>query len=219
MPAAGHHATTDDTTAEQAELPAHAPAQKWQLTAEVGRELALPEPLRRVKVIRCVWNLRVGRRVMNRPRDPINPALDIEIEWADSTKKIAFVFPQDMPHKLQTDGFLFVYHPPETTGIKDYYSDVVILDEERHLQHRRIIEVNKPLHYRGYHLYQHSYGHQDMPTAHGSQTRWYTSLSVTSDTGLSVVYAGYIALCLGVFWQCWIRHIVTFFAARSNDGN
>ena len=54
--------------------------------------------------------------------------------------------------------------------------------------------MNDPLHYGGYHFYQSGYD-----TKHGS----YTVLSVTSDTGLNLVFLGFALTCLGTFWLFW----------------
>jgi hypothetical protein len=83
--------------------------------------------------------------------------------------------------------------------IRDYFSDVVVIEDGKEIV-GKMIEVNHPLHYGGYHFYQHSYD---------SQAHKYTILSVTSDSGLYAVYGGYWLLCLGVLWQFWFRHIVS----------
>ena len=55
----------------------------------------------------------------------------------------------------------------------------------------------------GYHLYQNSYNPEDHS---------YTILSVTSDSGLWVVYAGFFLLCAGVFWRLWLRPVAAYLA-------
>lgn len=82
-----------------------------------------------------------------------------------------------------------------STPIKDYKSSLVVADEGAVVA-EKVIEVNDPLHYGGYHFYQNSYDSQ-----HGQ----YTVLFVKSDTGLLTVYAGFSLLCAGVFWSSWVR--------------
>lgn len=187
----------------------------WQIPARVGAALALPAPLSRVRVLREIHNLQVGgERVTDRPQDPSNPALEVAVEMADGTGGAAYVFPPGTPHPLRTDGFEFVYEPGAISGIKDYFSDLVVLDYARQVQRRQVIEVNHPLHYGGYHFYQSDFGSHRIDTPRGPQTYWYSLLQVVSDSGVSVVFLGYGLLCLGVFWHCWFRHIAAFFHQR-----
>ena len=189
--------------------------QSWEIPAEVGRTLELPEPMRRLRVLRTLTNLKVTDRVTDRPWDNVNPALDIEIEWADGTRKRTYVLPTDMPHPTNIEDFEFGYVPNENIMPKDYFSDLVVLDYRNNTQFSKVIEVNKPLHYKGYHFYQSSYGSEIRQTTHGSQRVWYTVLNVVSDSGLQMVFAGYILLCAGVFWHCWLRHIPAYFVKRN----
>ena len=79
--------------------------------------------------------------------------------------------------------------------IRDYFSHLAVFEENRQVA-EKVIQVNDPLHYGGYHFYQHSYD------AHGGR---YTVLAVESDSGLWPVYAGFAMLCAGTFWVCWVR--------------
>ena len=58
------------------------------------------------------------------------------------------------------------------------------------------ITVNHPQHVLGYHLYQMSWG-QD--------PRLYSVLLVASDSGLNLVYTGFVVLVLGVVLRFWFR--------------
>ena len=94
--------------------------------------------------------------------------------------------------------------------IKDYKSRLAVLDEGTETV-EKVIEVNDPLHYGGYHFYQNSYGNQ-----HGQQ---YTVLFVKSDAGLWYVYAGFALLCAGVFWLGWVRPGWAYLMKRRDNGN
>lgn len=67
------------------------------------------------------------------------------------------------------------------------------------------IEVNDPLHWGGYHFYQHSYD---------SRNESYTILSVASDSGLAAVYLGMALLALGAFGRFWAGPGRAFFSPR-----
>jgi len=123
----------------------------WQIPALVGEEKRFDKesvllPLQYVRVKRVIHNLKVAERIMDRPRDQQNPALLVELMWTDGKKEIGYVFPPGSPHPTGALGFEFVYEVGPKVGIKDYYSDLVVLDSENHVQQREVIEVNKPLH-------------------------------------------------------------------------
>ncbi len=80
---------------------------------------------------------------------------------------------------------------PPSPMVKDYKSALVIRREGREVA-RKTIEVNAPLHYGGYHFYQYDYDH-----AAGE----YTVLAAASDSGLYLVYAGFILLAGGMIWH------------------
>ncbi len=92
--------------------------------------------------------------------------------------------------------------------ISDFKSDVLV-QEEGEAPVRKVIELNDPLHYGGYHLYQNSYNPEDHS---------YTILSVTSDSGLWVVYAGFFLLCAGVFWRLWLRPVAAYLTKGKRNG-
>lgn len=87
---------------------------------------------------------------------------------------------------------IFAQPPAEP---KAYNSRLTVLENGRQ-RDTRVVEVNDPLHYGGYHFYQHDYDHE------GGD---YTVLSVTSDSGLYAVYLGFGLLLVGVFWVFWAR--------------
>ena len=77
--------------------------------------------------------------------------------------------------------------------VSDYKSDLEVREDDRTAA-RQVVEVNHPLHWGGYHFYQHSYD---------TQHEAYTILSAVSDSGLRVVYAGLALLALGAFGRFW----------------
>jgi len=86
---------------------------------------------------------------------------------------------------------LFLVRP--TGPIEDYFSDVAVLDGGE-VAREKVIEVNYPLHYGGYHFYQADYDHE---------AGRYTVLQVVSDSGLLAVWAGLALLAGGAFWRFW----------------
>lgn len=80
-------------------------------------------------------------------------------------------------------------------AVSDFKSHLVVLEEGRQAA-QKVIEVNRPLHYGGYHFYQFDYD---------KRAERYTVLAVRSDTGLPLVYLGFFVLGVGVFWRCWLQ--------------
>jgi len=118
----------------------------------------------------------------------------------------------ELPFSIKLKDFRLEYYETDEELvprllIRDYFSDVVVIKDGKEVT-SKTIEVNHPLHYGGYHFYQHSYD---------SQAGKYTILSVTSDSGLYAVYGGYWLLCLGVLWQFWFRHIIGYIKSRKPE--
>ena len=88
-----------------------------------------------------------------------------------------------------------------------YLSDLTVVKNGKDVVHK-IIRVNDPLHFGGYHFYQHSYNLDSTPT---------TILSITSDSGLYAAFAGYLALCLGAIWHFWIDAAVRHLRQKRNQ--
>ncbi|KKK67124.1 hypothetical protein LCGC14_2957220, partial [marine sediment metagenome] len=155
------------------------------------------------KVVRTFRNFKIriedGENVaMDEEGGEENPVVEVEIEVPDGNSYTRYVFERfaGFSHRGE-DGLQLSYVSQGPRVIRDYFSEVVVIENEKEVA-SKAIEVNHPLHYGGYHFYQHSYD---------SEAGKYTILSVTSDSGLYVVYGGYWLLCLGVLWQFWFRHI------------
>ena len=93
--------------------------------------------------------------------------------------------------------------------VSDYKSHLVVLEEGQPVL-EEVIEVNRPLHYQGYHFYQHSYD---------NEREHYTILSVRSDSGLPIAYAGFALLGVGTFLILWIEPVWVLLLGRRNDGH
>lgn len=101
-----------------------------------------------------------------------------------------------LPFRIALEDFTIEYYESDLAQKmpRDYFSDVKVIENSRAVASKKI-EVNKPLHYGGYYFLQQDYGNRD-----GNP---YTVLDVVSDSGISLVFGGYIFLCAGLFWQLW----------------
>ena len=78
--------------------------------------------------------------------------------------------------------------------VRDWIARLAVLRDGKVVA-RKDVEVNHPLHYGGYHFYQR---------AADRDYEQYTVLSVVSDDGMIVVYAGFILLAGGAVWTFYI---------------
>jgi len=171
--------------------------------ADEGATLSLGDGMPEVRIVRLFENFKISldggksSAFDDRGRGQ-NPALEVEIKSPDGRTETRYVFPGRMGgHDFSYGELKLDYRYGGPAGIKDYKSSLTVLDGGEPVL-RKIIEVNKPLHYGGYSFYQSSY---DQERGH------YTVLSVTSNSGLIFVFGGYLFLCVGVIWQCWLRHL------------
>jgi len=187
--------------------------QYLQLVARAGEEVSLGQGKGKLKVLRTFGNFKIqlenGKRIVtDEEQDEENPAVEVEIEVPDGNSYTRYVFErfEGFSHGEDGDGLQLSYVSQRPRMVRDYFSDVVIIEDGKE-KTSKAIEVNHPLHYKGYHFYQHSYD---------SKAGQYTILSVTSDSGLYAVYVGYWLLCLGVLWQFWFRHIVGYIKRKKS---
>jgi len=93
------------------------------------------------------------------------------------------------------------YDKPEGAGgfamPKEYVSNVTVKKDNKTVAAKKI-KVNHPLYYGGYYFYQYDYDKEA-----GS----YTILKVASDSGLTLVFGGYLFLCAGFFWLLWFKRL------------
>jgi hypothetical protein len=113
-----------------------------------------------------------------------------------------------LPFSIRLKEFRVDYYEPQRTIVCDYISSLAVIENDK-IVAEKDVEVNHPLHYGGYYFYQHSYD---------TQAGRYSVLMVVSDTGLGLVYTGYVMLSAGVIWQFWLRDIFKKMR-KTPDGN
>jgi len=168
----------------------------WKIPVEINAEYSLGPDFGTVKVVRAFENFKMTidtneGTVIDDPRPGYNPALEIQVKDPNGNVSTKYVFERFPGHIHPEDRFLLSYH----RTVRDYVSELQVIENGEVVAEKNI-EVNHPLHFGGYHFYQHSYD---------DQAHQYTVLNVVSDTGLNLVYAGYLMLCVGVFWHLWLR--------------
>lgn len=177
----------------------------WKIPVEIGREFSLGNDLGTIKISRAFENFKIkieGDESIpyDDPQPGYNPALEVQITSPAGDTDTRYVFERFPSHIHPEDKFLLSYR----RVISEYVSELQIIKDNKIVAEKNI-EVNHPLAFGGYHFYQHSYD---------DQASQYTVLMVVSDTGLNLVYIGYLMLCAGVFWHFW----VSVFRRRAGDG-
>jgi hypothetical protein len=189
--------------------------QSKKISAEVGREIDLGGELGTVKIVKTFENFKMsiedGKTVaFEDPHPGSNPALEVQITQPDGQVTTQWVFSLFPEHSHAQTKLQLKYSRPVYRAISDYVSELQVIENDKVVAEKDI-EVNHPLHYGGYHFYQHSYD---------DQAGQYTILMVVSDTGLTLVYGGYLMLCIGIFWHLWLRHIFGKIKLKKQiDGN
>jgi hypothetical protein len=170
----------------------------WIFPVEIGTDYSLGSEYGTVRVVRVFENFKINmegdkRIAVDVPGPGSNPALEVLIQSPDGRTQTKYVFERFPGHMHAGDDLLLSYQ----RIISEYISELKIVRDGR-IVAEKDIQVNHPLHYGGYHFYQHDYDHQ---------AGRYTILEVTSDSGLICVYAGYLMLCMGLCWHFWINKL------------
>jgi hypothetical protein len=178
----------------------------WTIPAETGKEISLGGDVGTVRIVRVFESFKINIEdgigtAFDDPNAPPNPALQVQITSPGGDATSRYVFERFPGHVHDEDELLLRYR----RVIRDYVSELQVV-KDGDIVAEKNIEVNHPLHFGGYHFYQHSYD---------AEAGQYTILMVVSDTGLNLVYAGYLMLCGGVFWHFWAMPIIT--ARRRNE--
>ncbi len=104
-----------------------------------------------------------------------------------------------LPFFIRLDDFSISYYD-SSQCVSDYTSKTTIIDRQKPVR-QKDIEVNKPLYFGGYHIYQHSWGEDE-------QGR-YSVFQIVSADGISLVFTGFALLAIGVagrFWKELFKH-------------
>ena len=186
--------------------------QHLQLVAKAGEEISLGQDKNKIKIIGTFENFKIrtenGKKIVTDDgRQGENPAAEVRIETPDGNSYTRYVFERYDGFSHSEDGLKLSYISRGPRMIRDYFSDLVVIENDKEVL-SKTIEVNHPLHYGGYHFYQHSYD---------SEKGQYTVLSITSDSGLYVVYSGYWLLSLGVVWQFWLGPVFRYIKSKKDN--
>ncbi|MHC4739051.1 MAG: cytochrome c biogenesis protein ResB, partial [Planctomycetota bacterium] len=123
----------------------------WKIPVEVGVEYSLGENIGKLRIVRAFENFKItiegDKRIAVDHRGPgINPAVQVEIRHPDGSITSEYVFERFPNQPRPEDKFLLSYR----RIISDYISDLEVIEDGK-VSAEKSIEVNKPLHFGGYH--------------------------------------------------------------------
>lgn len=181
--------------------------QRWRLPVEIETEHSLGSDFGTIIITKRFKNFKITfdgtqRIAVDSPQPGSNPALEVQITDPNGAVTTKYVFERFGGHVHPEDKLLLSYH----RIISDFISEIQIIKDGKVLAEESL-EVNHPVYFGGYHFYQHAYD---------DQAGQYTVLMVASDTGLNMVYIGYLMLCVGVFWQFWLGSVLRNIQRKNN---
>jgi cytochrome c biogenesis protein ResB len=176
-----------------------------QMAARAGEEISLNSPKGKLRVLRIFVNFKINKIdeqmvASDEPGTGQNPAAEVEFESSDGQKSQGYIFQRFSGFQQPASGLHITYAPQMPRMPKDFFSDLVVI-RDGNVIIQKTIEVNHPLHFEGFHFYQH--GYDDIAGK-------YTILSVTSDSGLYAVFGGYWLLCIGIIWRLWLTPAIKY---------
>ena len=170
----------------------------WSGPVETGKTIDLGPEFGKITPTRVFNNIVNDNGEMKDTEGPaMNPAVEVLVDFPGQRQVTTYSY-QKFPDSCVIEKKYLIRC---NSAISDYVSELEILDQDGKVLAAKDIEVNKPLHYGGYHFYQSSYQQfQD-----GSYA---TVLSVTSDSGLYCVFTGFFAMCGGILYHQWLRPVL-----------
>ncbi|MEN6306784.1 MAG: cytochrome c biogenesis protein ResB [Anaerohalosphaeraceae bacterium] len=165
---------------------------QWDIPPAKGADYLLSAQAGKVRVLETFSNLKIrmenGKPVASEgPAVESNPAWLLEFVSPDDKVTQQFVFEKFSGHAMP--GYQFLVTPQKRGMVRDYISDVQVFRDGQPVAAKQI-EVNYPLHYAGFHIYQDSWG-QD-------ESGQYSVLQVVPDCGVRLVFGGYFLLTIGL---------------------
>lgn len=136
----------------------------------------------------------------SRSKSPKNPAIQVQVSGGpqDRTEWVYLKFPG--MHRDPKAEIVLEYRQIGATGrVKDFKSTLRLLQDGQVVA-SKTIEVNKPLKYAGWAIYQSSYD---------SIRESWSGLEIAKDPGVPLVYLGFLLITVGVLYGFYIRPILT----------
>lgn len=153
----------------------------------------LPESGLDIEILKVIPDMAVDKdkKIYSKSDKWNNPAIMIKIG-----KETGWIFSGKQFYNVDKQNNIFLNYACEVANasVKDYKSDISIIKDGKVVLNK-IIEVNRPLEYNGYKIYQFSFD-QDQP-------EW-AGLFIKKDFSSLIVFPGYLILIAGVLFQLYL---------------
>ncbi|MBI5116930.1 cytochrome c biogenesis protein ResB [Candidatus Poribacteria bacterium] len=137
-------------------------------------------------------NANMVRQMINRPEMSNRPAVELAVQLHGESHPI-YLWEGE---PADVNGYKMLYR--REPRIKDFYSVLQIIDSGKIVAEKKI-EVNDPIRYAGYALYQASYD---------SEGQTWSGLQVKKDPGVPLVYAGFLTQIVGMIIIFYINPLI-----------
>lgn len=141
------------------------------------------------------------KETFSRSAAPNNPAILVSIQGPNSHNHrwVFAKFPDFQMGSKDENVFIFYKEPSalQPSDIKDFKSRLEIIEGDSVIL-SKTIEVNDPLQYKGWTIYQADYNPDDLT---------WTGLHIKKDPGVGVVYAGFVFLIAGIGLVFFVKPI------------
>lgn len=171
------------------------------VSTETGAESGIGDTGYRVKILRYLNDFAIdisNKVAVNRSARPNNPAIEVQLTDKDGKSGAFWVFSRfpDM-HQKADPKFKFVYRWFGRQP-KDFISRMAVLQSGKEVL-KKNVRVNEPLRYGGYTFFQSGYDVEGLS---------WSELQAVKDPGVSVVYAGFILLILGLMIIFYVNPLI-----------
>lgn len=176
-------------------------AQPLSIPREVGKVIQLRPDGTSIEVLRYLPDFKMdeNRKIYSASDEPLNPAVEVRFTGpAGESKQWLFSkYPELEGHGAGPEGIKvkYVWHP---ATVKAFESHVTILDAGGKELQNAVILVNSPLKVGPYTFYQVSYDPETLAS----------TLEVTSDPGVPLVFAGFLLLPIGVALAFYVKPLL-----------
>jgi len=171
--------------------------EQWQIPLEAEKVHKLSDSFGSVCVNAVYKNMKINieagqTSAYEDPGPGSNPGCVLEFTAPDGVKTMRYVFANFPSHTNLSSPFETEWVPPR--HVSDYVSKTTVIENQKPVG-QKDIEVNKPLYFKGYHIYQHSWG--------TDRDGMYSVLQIVSADGLSLVFAGFAFIATGAAGHFW----------------
>ncbi|MBI4832396.1 MAG: cytochrome c biogenesis protein ResB [Candidatus Lindowbacteria bacterium] len=159
---------------------------------ELGEKVHIEGTDYTIAIDKFFKNANIVRQIANRPDLSNEAAVEAVLQLHGESEPL-YLWEKN---QVDVEGYKMVYLREER--IKDFYSILQVIDGGKVVAEKKI-EVNDPIRYKGYSLYQASYDSEGLT---------WSGLQVKKDPGVPLVYAGFLVQIVGMIIIFYINPLI-----------